>query len=80
MDKDQAETNKKAKPSLTKWQIFKQALSLLSQIQNMKKFAEAADQLEHNMAPVIVAGILAMVIFISLCALGVYLSLSAAGL
>ena len=62
------------------WDIVKQAFSLLFQIQNMEKFSQATEQMEENMLPIIMAGILAIVIFISLCIAAVYLVLSSAGL
>ena len=65
---------------LTKWEIVKQAFSLLAQIQSMKKFGEAADQMERSMAPVILAGIMSMIIFFSLCMAGAHLALRASGL
>ncbi len=70
----------KYQQKLTAWEIVKQAFALLAQIQNMKKFGEAADQMERSMAPVILAGIISMILFISLCMTGAYLALRASGL
>ena len=55
------------KKKLTKWGIVRQAFSLLWALQDMKKFKQATDQFEENMAPVILAGIVSMILFMSIC-------------
>lgn len=79
-DKNTPDISLQPHKTMSKWEVIKQAFSLLGQIQNMKKFAEAAEQMEQSIAPVILAGILTMIIFISLCMTGVFLALKASGL
>lgn len=63
------------KKKLTKWGVVKQALSLLWALQDMKKFKQATDQFEESMAPVILAGIISMILFMSICITAANLSL-----
>jgi CO dehydrogenase/acetyl-CoA synthase gamma subunit (corrinoid Fe-S protein) len=58
---------KNSHKKLTLWQIILQAVSLLWALQDMKKFAEASDQMERSMLPVILAGVFSMAMFIGLC-------------
>ena len=62
------------------WAMLCQAFSLLAQIQNMKHFSEAADQLEKNMLPVIIAGIIAIILFLIICLGAAHLALYSAKL
>lgn len=51
---------------LSKWEMVKQGVSLLWALGNMKKFNEAADQMERSMVPVIIAGVVSMILFFSI--------------
>ncbi|NRB37157.1 MAG: hypothetical protein HRU20_01670 [Pseudomonadales bacterium] len=72
--------NNKSPQKMKKWAVLKQALAMLCQIQSMKKFSEAADQMEHSIAPMVIAGIITMLIFFILCMTAVYFALKSAGL
>jgi hypothetical protein len=67
------------KKKLSKWGVVKQAFSLLWALQDMKKFKQATDQFEENMAPVILAGIISMILFMSICITAANLALYFAG-
>ncbi|NRB42151.1 MAG: hypothetical protein HRU20_27390 [Pseudomonadales bacterium] len=75
MEKPHHDNSKK----MNLWDMVRQAFSLLAQIQTMKNFSEATEQLEHNMLPLILAGIMAIFIFIGICFTAVFLVLNSAG-
>ena len=73
---DDENTPPREHKTLTKWEIIKQAFSLLFALQDMKKFRRATDQIEDNISIIFITGIITMILFMTICIAAVNLALS----